>query len=96
MPPTIGATQKSQSCEIAQPPAYRATPVLRAGFTEVLVTGMLIKWISVRHNPMAIGAKPYGARLSVAPIMTKINIMVMTTSVIRAAGKLYPPGEWAP
>ena len=45
--PTIGATQNSQSCASAQPPTNSATPVLRAGFTEVLVTGMLIRWIRV-------------------------------------------------
>jgi hypothetical protein len=39
----MGATQKSHSCPIAQPPTNIAGPVLRAGFTEVLVTGMLIK-----------------------------------------------------
>ena len=59
----MGATQKSQSCDIAQSPTNRATPVLRAGFTEVLVTGMLIRWISVRPRPMAIGAKPCGRAL---------------------------------
>ena len=56
-PPTIGANQKSQSCSMAQPPAHSAMPALRAGFTEVCVTGMLIQWMSVKHNPMAIGAK---------------------------------------
>jgi hypothetical protein len=35
--------------------------VLRAELTEVLVTGMLIRWISVRPRPMAVGAKPAGA-----------------------------------
>jgi len=39
----IGATQKSQSCPSAHPPTNTAGPVLRAGFTDVLVTGMLIK-----------------------------------------------------
>jgi hypothetical protein len=38
-----GATQNSQSCDCAQPPAKRAGPVLRAGFTDVFVTGMLIR-----------------------------------------------------
>ena len=94
--PTIGATQNSHSWAIAQSPTYKATAVLRAGLTEVLVTGMLIKWIRVRHNPIAIGAKPFGALSSVAPRMTKRNIIVITTSVISAANKLYPPGEWAP
>ena len=56
--PAIGATQKSQSCASAQPPTKSAGPVLRAGFTEVLVTGMLIRWISVRQRPIAIGASP--------------------------------------
>lgn len=41
-PPTIGATQNSQSCEMAQSPTNTATPVLRTGFTDVLVTGMKI------------------------------------------------------
>ena len=83
MAPTIGATQKSQSWASAQPPTNTATPVLRAGFTEVFVTGMLIKWIRVSPSPMARGAKPCGARLSVAPRMMSKNIIVMTTSVIR-------------
>ena len=38
-----GAAQNSQSCETAQSPTNSATPVLRAGFTEVLVTGMLMR-----------------------------------------------------
>ena len=41
--PISGAIQKSQSCDSAQLPTTIAGPVLRAGFTEVLVTGMLIK-----------------------------------------------------
>jgi methyl-accepting chemotaxis protein len=48
-------------------PANRAGPVLRAGFTEVLVTGMLIRWIRVSARPIAGGAKPTGARVWVAP-----------------------------
>src|SRR5215203_7470085 len=42
-PPAIGATQNSQSCASAHPPANRAGPVLRAGFTEVFVTGIETK-----------------------------------------------------
>ncbi len=38
-----GATQNSHSCAIAQPPTNRAGPVLRAGLTEVFVTGMLMR-----------------------------------------------------
>jgi hypothetical protein len=69
--PTIGATQNNQSCPIAQPPAKSAGPVLRAGFTGVFVTGMLIRWISVSARPMARPAKPTGARGCVAPRITK-------------------------
>ena len=47
-----------------------AGPVERAGFTEVLVTGMLTRWIRVRERPMASAAKPFEARLSVVPMMT--------------------------
>ena len=35
--------------------------MLRAGFTDVLVTGMLIKWMSVSPRPIAMPAKPAGA-----------------------------------
>ena len=52
--PTIGATQKSHSCESAQPPTKIAGPVLRAGFTDVLVTGMLTRWISVSARPIGM------------------------------------------
>src|SRR5215218_6086082 len=55
-PPISGASQNSQSCAIAQPPTNSAGPVLRAGLTEVLVIGMLTKWIRVRPRPIAKGA----------------------------------------
>lgn len=61
-PPMMGATQKAQSCCKAIPPSRSAGPVLRAGLTEVFVTGIEIRWISVRPKPIAIGAKPAGAR----------------------------------
>ena len=35
--PTIGATQNSQSCEIAHPPTNTAGPVLLAGLTDVFL-----------------------------------------------------------
>jgi hypothetical protein len=54
----MGATQKSHSCSIAQPPTNTAGPVLRAGLTERLVTGIPIRWMSVRPSPIAIRAKP--------------------------------------
>lgn len=60
--PTMGAAQKTHNCANAQPPTKIAGPVLRAGFTDRLVTGTPIRWISVRPSPMAMGAKPWGAR----------------------------------
>ena len=59
--------------------------VLRAGFTEVLVTGMLTRLISVRHSPTAIGAKPLYAVLSVEPRTTTTNMKVSTSSESRHA-----------
>ena len=64
-PPRIGATQKSQSCCSAQPSAKTAVAVLRAGLRERLVTGIPAQLISATARPMAKGAKPCGARLSV-------------------------------
>ena len=49
---------------MAQPPTKTAGPVLRAGFTEVFVTGMLIRWISVSARPMATGSRPAPVRRS--------------------------------
>ena len=45
---------------------------------------MLIRWISVRAKPMAMGAKPAGARWSVAPMMMIRKNMVITTLVSKA------------
>jgi len=42
-PPNNGATQKSQSWERAAPPTNKAGPVLRAGLTDRLSTGIPIK-----------------------------------------------------
>src|SRR2546427_413591 len=51
---------------------------------------MLIRWISVSPSPIAMGAKPRGARPSVAPRMIKRNMKVMTTSDIKQAISEYP------
>ena len=56
--PRIGATQNNHNWLIAPEPANRATAVERAGFTEVLVTGMLIRWIRVRARPMVFHQNP--------------------------------------
>ena len=49
--------------------------VERAGLTEVLVTGIEIRWISVRLRPMASGAKPAGAALLVEPTDGSIRLV---------------------
>ena len=92
----MGATQKSHSCSIAQPPTKTAGPVLRAGFTEVFVTGMLMRWMRVSAKPIARPANPTGARLCVAPRITIRNMKVITTSQTSAEVKPYPPGECSP
>ena len=81
----MGATQNSQSCCSAQPPAKMAGPVLRAGFTEVLVTGILTRWIRVSQRPMASGANPRGAWPWVEPMITNRKAKVITTSHVRQA-----------
>ena len=50
----------------------------------------------VSANPIAMGAKPTGARSSVAPRMIIRNIKVSTISAIRQAPSAYPPGECSP
>ena len=82
-----------QTCDVE---SEASGPVLRAGFTDVLVTGMLIRWMSVSPRPMAMGANPAGARLSVAPSMMIRNINVITTSQTRPALSEYWPGECSP
>lgn len=59
--------------------------MLLAGFTEVLVTGMLIKWMSVNPSPMVNPANPLAALECVAPRMIIKNIKVITISVTKAA-----------
>ena len=54
----MGATQSNHNGCRAQPPTMIAGPVLRAGLTDRFVTGIPIKWIKVRPNPIAIGARP--------------------------------------
>ena len=51
-----------------------AGPVLRAGLTDVLVTGMLTRWIKVSASPIARPAAPAVDRWCVAPRMTIRNM----------------------
>src|SRR3546814_769530 len=92
-----GPTPQNQNSGLIAPaPANSATPVERAGFTEVLVTGMLIRWIRVSARPMAMPAKPAGARPWVAPMITMRKNAVITTSHRKAAATEYPCGDSAP
>jgi hypothetical protein len=93
--PMIGAAQKSQSWESAHPPTNSAGPVLRAEFTGVLVTGMPIREISVRHGPIGMGAKLAAARPSVAPRTTMGNIAVIPMSQTKAGAVAAAAGNRA-
>ena len=68
--------------------ANSACEVERAGFTDVFVTGMEMRWISVSAKPMATGAVPAGAPLRVAPMITMRKTAVITTSHTRHASRL--------
>ena len=57
---------------------------------------MLIKWIKVKAKPIAIGAKPVGARLSVAPWIIIKKKAVNTISAITTAVNEKPFGECSP
>lgn len=52
--PAIGAAQNNHNCSIAHEPWNNATPVERAGFTEVLVTGIEIPKITCYEQVIQI------------------------------------------
>ena len=68
--------------------ANRATPVDRAGLTDVFAIGPDIRMIAVRHKPIAIGANPPGVEDDVALRITKMKKPVRIISEIMAANKL--------
>jgi hypothetical protein len=70
---------------MAHPPTKMAGPVLRAGLTERLLTGIPMTWIRVKPSPIAMGAKPDGARRSVAPMMIIRKRRVSTSSATKHA-----------
>lgn len=61
-PPTRGNTRKTQSCASASPPPKIADAIDRAGFTDVLSTGIVTRWMSVRVRPIARPASGVAAR----------------------------------
>jgi hypothetical protein len=55
--------------------------VLRAGLTEVLVTGIEIRWIKVRARPIGIPDAPLGvAWLALPPSMMSLSSAVSSSS----------------
>jgi hypothetical protein len=86
--PMSGATMNSQSWLNAHPPTNTAGPILRAGLTEVLVTGIPTKWIKTSTIPIGIPANPTGALISVVPNTVKTRKNVNTTSATNVAVRL--------
>ena len=83
-PPTSGATMNSHTWLRAVPPTMRAGPRLRAGFTDVPVIGIPMRWTTVRERPMTMPAVAAFAVLLVAPRTAKTKKAVRTTSVRKA------------
>jgi hypothetical protein len=77
-------------------PAKTAAAIERAGFTEVLLTGMLTRWISVNMRPIASGARAAYSFSAVTERMTPTNTAVSTTSISSTAPRPKPPGECSP
>ena len=87
---------KTQSCLSAHVCWKTAVARLRAGFTDVLSTGIVIRWISVSIRPTATPVKPGDIDLRLVLAITNTNSAVNTISVRITAGSLNPPGECAP
>src|SRR5688572_29662161 len=94
--PAIGATQNNHNCIKGSPPAKIACDKERAGLTEVLVIGILTKWINVNAKPMATPANLLLANRSVVPKIIKRKNRVNINSVMKADNREYPSGEKAP
>ena len=77
-------------------PAKRAGPVLRAGLTDVLVTGIEIRWINTKAKPIGMPAKPVAAPFDVVPMMMKRKKKVARNSVTKQDPRAYLPGLRSP
>ena len=58
--PRSGNTMNAQSCDSASDPEKIAAPKLRAGFTDVLSTGIVARWIMPSVRPAARPPNPGG------------------------------------
>ncbi len=68
----------------------------RAGFTDVLLTGMLMRWIRVSVSPMTMGATAAYAFWPVTARMTVTKTAVRITSTSSTAPRPKPPGDASP
>ena len=86
----------THSCFSAQPCWNTAVARLRAGFTDVLSTGIVMRWITVSMRPIVTPVKPGYIDLRLVLAITNTNNAVKTISPSITAGSLKPPGECAP
>src|SRR6185436_16937275 len=94
--PTMGNTMNTHSWRSAQLPWNTAVAMLRAGFTEVLSTGIVMRWMSVSMSPTVMPVNPAGIDLRLVLAITKMKSAVNTISTRIAEPMPNPPGEWAP
>ena len=96
IPPIIGAIIKSHNWERLSPPTRAAGPMLLAGFTDVPVIGIPIRWMRTKEKPIDIPAKPFDAFLLVEPNSINKNNPVNTTSAIKQDIIEYFAGDKSP
>ena len=76
--------EQPQRAQASEPPKI-AVAVERAGLSEALDTGIATRWNSISASPIAIGAKPAGARGDVTLTITSRNSAVITISISATA-----------
>jgi len=86
-----GKTMNTQSCDNAHERWNTAVDKLRAGFTDVLSIGIVIRWISVSIKPTVRPVNPTGIERRLVLAMTKMKSAVKTISVAIAAPIPKPP-----
>ena len=86
-----GKTMNTQSCSSAQLPWKTAVAMLRAGFTDVLSIGIVIRWISVSMSPTVRPVKPTVIEPRLVLAITKTNSAVNTISTRITTPRSKPP-----
>ncbi len=87
---------KTQTCSSAQPPWKIAVERLRAGFTDVLSIGIVMRWMSVSISPIASPVKPAGIDLRLVLAMTNTKSAVKTISTRITTPSPKPPSTLPP